>query len=727
MTVPVRADMRRIALTAVALVVVVAATLAWRAAPDDASDAAEATFVIAPVERRTLVDEITVRGQIRRDELQRITSPIEGQISDLRVQPGDTVVAGDTILALSGRAAVAVPGAFSFFRPLDVGAEGPDVRQLEEILHASGHDVGTIDDRFTETTRSALAAWQADRGYGGATTETDESLDVALRSGSGYSVGALDAIGYVIGGAAPSVSPMRLPTPLRMPPGDGPRSIDTTSTTVPPPTPSVPVPSIPVPSIDVRVEPGRVVEGGTATFRFTSDIVVPTDTVIDVVVGGDATPDDDYEALDGTFVFPGGATTFDLVVVTTADEVIEADEELVVTVGTAINVDPDARYRPGALKQARLTIGDPPGEVATIGVTTEQAVVGEGGVAQFVFEADRERNEDTTISYLVGGSAASGDDYAPVEGEVELPAGSTEVTLAIQTIADRLVEADETIAVTLVAGTDHRIDPRPAQVVVESPDVPELVLEGGGRLAEGATAVFAIVADQAPVVDTAIGFAFGGSATPGVDYRTIAGSVVLRAGERRVEVAVDTIDDDVVFRPGDMIVADWPARVGSVSVDEGEFVLLGSELLTLTEPEFTISLQLSPTDRANLSVGLDATIDLQASRQEPLPGVITELDDSATIDQGGNETYEGVVETDGDLDAVDGANVNVDVVLERRTDAITVPVAAVLQDGSGDDVVRVVLDDGTTRQVRVEVGLAEGAFVEIRTGLVGNELVLVET
>ena len=93
----------------------------------------------------------------------------------------------------------------------------------------------------------------------------------------------------------------------------------------------------------------------------------------------------------------------------------------------------------------------------------------------------------------------------------------------------------------------------------------------------------------------------------------------------------------------------------------------------------------------------------------------------------GSERYEGVIETSESLDAVDGANVNVDVTREEKIDVITVPVAAVLQDGQGNDVVRVVLSDGTTAQVQVEVGLSEGAFVEITDGLTGNELVLVET
>ena len=60
--------------------------------------------------------------------------------------------------------------------------------------------------------------------------------------------------------------------------------------------------------------------------------------------------------------------------------------------------------------------------------------------------------------------------------------------------------------------------------------------------------------------------------------------------------------------------------------------------------------------------------------------------------------HEGVIQTFEDLDAVDEMNVNVDVTREEKVDVITVPVVIVLQDGQGNDVVRVVLTDGTTRQ-----------------------------
>ena len=52
---------------------------------------------------------------------------------------------------------------------------------------------------------------------------------------------------------------------------------------------------------------------------------------------------------------------------------------------------------------------------------------------------------------------------------------------------------------------------------------------------------------------------------------------------------------------------------------------------------------------------------MDAGDQE-VGGVIYEIDDSATS-EGGNETYEGVVQTDGDLVGVDGAVVTIDVVV----------------------------------------------------------------
>jgi multidrug efflux pump subunit AcrA (membrane-fusion protein) len=734
---------------AVAIVLaVVAGVLVFGAVNNDdsaPSDNGGSTLVIAPVERRDLTDEVTVRGEIRRDELQRITSGIDGRVSSVLVDDGDTINAGDIIYALDGRAAVAVNGNFAFFRELDVGTDGPDVFQLERILADLGYQVGIVDQLYTEETRAGLRHWQIDRGYGGATPEPDENIVISLQSNqAGYTIGPKNTISIQLGPSVPN------------------QNVDVESSGLDPGSESgadeeslgafgegssfpsflrAPSQGAPVPAIEVTVTPTEIVEGASATFTFTSDTAIPTDTIVDYALGGDATGADnaddgdfDDRNLDGTFIFPAGATSFDLVVNTFEDNIIETDEELTVTVGTGIIQNDTENYRPGPLKEATLTITSPPGETPGVSVSADDQSVAEGGGLGFTFKTDTISNQPLTVFFRLGGSARNGSDYDEIdELEIDIPAGAASVTLTVTTEDDNLVESDETVVVTINT-TKRRaryegVGQQSASAVIEadSGDLPELRIEGGGLVGEGEVAAFTIHADQAVSQDTSINYSISGSATPGRDYQELSGTAVMHAGESHVHIGVRTLDDDIVFRPGDMVVADWPARIGTVSVDEGEFILLGQEVLTLTEPDFTITMLLSPTERGNLEVGQLVRVELQASDQDEVDGVIAELDDNATIDATGGETYEGVIETGVALDAVDGARVNIDVIRDERVQVITVPVAAVLQNGEGHDVVRIVLSDRTTRQVEVVVGLSEGSFVEIESGLNGDEIVVVET
>ncbi len=692
------------------------------------------TYVVAPVERRTLSDEITVRGEIRRDQLQRITANVDGQVSSVLVDDGDTINAGDVLYAIDGRAAVAVDGEFSFFRRLDVGSDGPDVLQLETILSESGYNVGTVDQLFTEETRSGLRDWQIARGYGGASPEPNENIIISLSSNTaGYSIGAQNTIAIELQPSVPDQSLTSAKSSWETQTALYSQNTMNAGAFVPANFASQNnVLQDDRPVIEVSVNPGSVVEGETATFTFTSDIPMASDTVIDYVVTGSATADDDYEddPLDGSFIFPAGAQSFDLQIETLTDNEIESAEELIIEVGEGFSVGDNLPYRLGALREAKLEITSPAGDVQTIEIRSITPSVSEGGNLTFEFQTDKISNEDTIIKISVWGTATSGSDFIAEDLEVELPANQETVSLTFQTRNDSQVEPDEELWVTILSNPNETYaigSPKSALGIIESNDLPELTISGGGGIGEGGNAEFVINADQPVTEDTSINYTLRGSATPGQDYKELPGTVIMPAGQSQVTVQIETIDDDVLFLPGDMVVASWPARIGTVSVDDGEFILLGQQVLTLTEPDFTITLTLNPTDRGNLEVGMEVEVEIQASDQDAVPGVIIELDETATVAADGSERYEGVIQTFEDLDAVDGANVNVDVTREEKIDVITVPVAAVLQDGQGNDVVRVVLTDGTTRQVQVKVGLSEGAYVEITEGLSGEELVLVET
>ena len=718
---------------AVVVALVLVGTLVWPGigGGGDSSDSTNEgpTFVVAPVERRTLVDEITVRGEIRRDQLQRITSGVDGRVSTVLVDDGETINAGDVLYAIDGRAAVAVDGEFSFYRRLDVGSDGPDVLQLETILSNDGFDVGVVDQLFTEETRAGLREWQVNRGYGGETPEPNENIVVSLRSNNaGYTIGARNTISFELEPSVPN-QPVSYENHQA---GTSRSLLYTAGDADPGAYSSILFQEDNRPRIEVTVNPQTVVEGNSATFTFTSDIVMPTDTVIDYIVTGSATAEDDYDdsPLDGSFIFPQGAQSFNLEIQTLTDDEIESEEEIVIEVGDGFGIGENLPYVPGALREARLAITSPPGDFQTIKVSATSVTVNEGSNVSFEFETDFVSNEDTTITFTVGGTARSGSDYFAEDLEIDLPANAETVTVTFETRDDTIVENDETLSITITSNADETYvvgSPSSASTTIESNDLPELIIEGGGSISEGSSGEFTIRADQPVVEDTSINYALSGSATPGRDFNELSGTVVMPAGQSEVRVTIETIDDDVVFLPGDMVVASWPARVGTVSVDDGEFILLGQEVLTLTEPDFTITLTLNPTNRGNLEVGMAVEVEIQASDEEAVPGVILELDETATVTGDGSERYEGVIETFEVLDAVDGASVNVDVTREEKVDVITVPIAAVLQDGQGNDVVRVVLVDGTTTQVQIETGLSEGAFVEVTEGLAGDELVLVET
>jgi len=146
-------------------------------------------------------------------------------------------------------------------------------------------------------------------------------------------------------------------------------------------------------------------------------------------------------------------------------------------------------------------------------------------------------------------------------------------------------------------------------------------------------------------------------------------------------------------------------------------------LFDLTEPVFTVKLFASPTDRAKLDKGQEVTVNLAAGDQE-VAGVITELDDNATT-SGSSEIYEGVVGTTEDLVGVDGAVVTIDVVVKQSVDAVVVPIAAVLSDG-GQDTVRVVTSEGVIERRAVEIGMLDGAYVEVVSGVSAGEFVILE-
>jgi hypothetical protein len=385
------------------------------------------------------------------------------------------------------------------------------------------------------------------------------------------------------------------------------------------------------------------------------------------------------------------------------------------------------RYVLGGDDEVTVSIDDPDvPDVPILVLRADSETTSESGMATFTIETTVELVEDLDVLYVLEGTATPDVDFNAPDGDITMKKGLERVTLSIPIRADDDVEADESVTVRLIvepSGAYRLSDRDRATIQIKSADLPELTLSGGGEVTEGGTVIVTIQADQAPDKDTSVNYSVSGSAQAGIDYEVVTGTALLSAGRLSVDVPIRTILDDVFFMPGDMVVADWPARVGSVEVEEGDLVQRATPLFNLTDPGFTITLFASPTDRSKLAEGQEVTVNLDAGDQE-VRGIITVLDDTATT-TGGSETYEGVVETAESLVGVDGAVVTIDVVVEQSVDAVVVPIAAVLSDG-GQQTIRVVTPEGVIERRAIDIGMLDGAYVEVVTGVAPGEYVILE-
>lgn len=127
-----------------------------------AADAAPPTAgpITVPVERRTIGNEVVLRGDVGYDdpvELRVETGDLGGPavVTGQVKEVGATVEQGTVALEVVGRPVVVLPGELPTYRTLRVGVSGPDVQQLRTALRALGIDGGDPGDATYDASAAA--------------------------------------------------------------------------------------------------------------------------------------------------------------------------------------------------------------------------------------------------------------------------------------------------------------------------------------------------------------------------------------------------------------------------------------------------------------------------------------------------------------------------------------------------------------------------------------------
>ena len=202
-----------------------------------------------------------------------------------------------------------------------------------------------------------------------------------------------------------------------------------------------------------------VEEGGSAGFVVglsgpVAETVIVAYKTSNETGAGHATAGTDYTAADDTLTFTSGESLTQTIAVTTADDGLnEATEKFTVTL-----TGPDPPGLPDLVSigtsSAQGTITDD--DDLTAAVTALTTSVDEGESAEFeVALTGGTSTAEVLVTYTVGGTATSGDDYTvPTDLTLTIGTGVSSRTIAIETLTDRVVENNaETVEVTLTGAS----------------------------------------------------------------------------------------------------------------------------------------------------------------------------------------------------------------------------------------------------------------------------------
>jgi peptidoglycan hydrolase-like protein with peptidoglycan-binding domain len=117
----------------------------------------------ATVTRQALVDTQSESGDLGHGQQASLTGRLTGTVTGLPAQ-GAVVQRGEALYQVDNTPVVLLYGSLPAYRALSPGTAGADVKQFEQNLYALGYRGFTVDEKYSDTTATAVKKWQKDLG-----------------------------------------------------------------------------------------------------------------------------------------------------------------------------------------------------------------------------------------------------------------------------------------------------------------------------------------------------------------------------------------------------------------------------------------------------------------------------------------------------------------------------------------------------------------------------------
>ena len=384
------------------------------------------------------------------------------------------------------------------------------------------------------------------------------------------------------------------------------------------------------PVISIAAAPSSVTEGTSATFTVTATPAPAAELTVMVTVDDGA----------GNFIagvaptmvtIAGGATEATLEVATMADSIDEANGMITatVTIGAGYTMD-------GTNNTASVTVEDDDAE-PTLAISSPSVPEGNSGsvMLRYTVTLTGATEREVTVDYADAGTgtATSGTDYETITaGTLTFtPGDATTQDIDVTVTGDAIDEGDgETVIVTLSGAVNATIatadgtgtitdDDAPPTLAIDSPSVAE------GDAGETPTLTYTVTLNGATEQTVTVDYADAdsGTATSGTDYTAItAGTLTFVPGTTTQTIGVTVAGDTDEEGDETVIVTLSNPDNATIATADGTGTIRGDDAPVL--PTISIAAASSPVTEAD-----NATFTLTA---DPAPG--TELIVTVTVDDG---------------------------------------------------------------------------------------------
>ncbi len=299
----------------------------------------------------------------------------------------------------------------------------------------------------------------------------------------------------------------------------------------------------------------------------------------------------------------------------------------------------------------------------SVSIAVAPASVSEDGATNLVYTVTRSANLSaaTVVNLTTTGTATSGVDYTGGVATATIPSGATTATVTINPTVDGTVEANETVILTVAAGTGYTVGaPASATGTILNDDVPSasIAVAPASVSEDGATnLVYTITLSQASLSATSVGFTVTGTATFGTDYAAAPSPLVIPAGTTTGTYLVDPAADATIEANETVIVtlaAGAGYTVGAPNSATG--TILNDDLPNLTINDVTANEGNAGTTNFTFTVSLSApagpggvTFDIATANGTASSGVdyVANSLTGQTI-PAGSSTYSFTVQGNGD-------------------------------------------------------------------------------